>query len=303
MQFTVGGTASFGTDYAQIGATSFTSTTGSVKIPAGSNTATVTVDPTADTTVERDETVVLSLSAGTGYSVGTQAAAATGTIANDDTATFTINNVTVDEGAGTMQFTVSLSNPIDTVAKVNVNFIDVTTNSADFDHAPRQVTFAANTNTPQTVTVPIVNDTIQESTETFTASLQLDPSTPLTGYATDLTDSAPVRLPTTTPRATWNSMPPHRVATELCETARTTIYFRAQSADFRRFEQRRFTFVGTSGDDQLTLDYSGGDPVPSGGFIFNGGSQTQNGIGDVLRISGSAIAPFTPPMRRSRATV
>ena len=183
VQFTVGGTAGFGTDYTETGATAFTATTGTVKIPAGSNTATVTVDPTADTTVERDETVVVTLSAGSGYAVGTQTAAVTGTIANDDTATFTINNVTVDEGAGTMQFTVSLSNPIDTVAKVNVNFTDVTTNSADFDHTPRQVTFAANTTTPQTMTVPIVNDTIQEPTETFTASLQLDPSTPLTGYS------------------------------------------------------------------------------------------------------------------------
>ena len=37
---------------------------------AGSSTATVTVDPTADGTVEPDETVILTVTAGTGYNVG-----------------------------------------------------------------------------------------------------------------------------------------------------------------------------------------------------------------------------------------
>jgi hypothetical protein len=46
-------------------------------------TATVTVDPTADTTVESDETVILTLASGTGYTVGTTNAV-TGTITNDD---------------------------------------------------------------------------------------------------------------------------------------------------------------------------------------------------------------------------
>ena len=44
----------------------------------------MTVDPTADTTVEPDETVILTVTAGTGYDVGTPASA-TGTITNDDT--------------------------------------------------------------------------------------------------------------------------------------------------------------------------------------------------------------------------
>jgi hypothetical protein len=49
----------------------------------GSATATVTIDPTADATVESDETVSLTLAAGTGYIIGT-AGAVTGTITNDD---------------------------------------------------------------------------------------------------------------------------------------------------------------------------------------------------------------------------
>ncbi|WP_371413522.1 Calx-beta domain-containing protein, partial [Microcystis aeruginosa] len=79
--YTVGGTATFSTDYTQTGAATFTSTTGTVNFLAGSSTATVTVDPTADTTVESDETVALTLATGTGYTVGTTTAV-TGTITN-----------------------------------------------------------------------------------------------------------------------------------------------------------------------------------------------------------------------------
>ena len=52
---------------------------------AGNSTATVTVDPSADATAEPDETVILTLTAGTGYNVGAPSSA-TGTINNDDTA-------------------------------------------------------------------------------------------------------------------------------------------------------------------------------------------------------------------------
>ena len=46
------------------------SDTGTVSFAAGSSTATVTVDPTADATVEPDETVVLTVTAGTDYNIG-----------------------------------------------------------------------------------------------------------------------------------------------------------------------------------------------------------------------------------------
>jgi hypothetical protein len=54
-----------------------------VTFTAGSETATVTVDPTADTSVEPDETGAFTLTAGTGYTIGTTAAVV-GTIADDD---------------------------------------------------------------------------------------------------------------------------------------------------------------------------------------------------------------------------
>ena len=90
-------TATFNTDYTQTGATTFTPPTGTVDFVAGSSTATVTVDPTADNTVEPDETVILTVAAGTGYNVGAPSVA-TGTITNDDSSvSVAVAPSTVDE--------------------------------------------------------------------------------------------------------------------------------------------------------------------------------------------------------------
>jgi hypothetical protein len=43
---------------------------------------------------------------------------------------------------------------------------------------------------------------------------------------------------------------------------------------------------GTAGDDTLTVDFSGGSPIPAGGLVFNGGAQGMNG--DSLTINGGA---------------
>jgi hypothetical protein len=83
VRYSVGGTATLNTDYTQTGAASFRSTSGTITFAAGSNTATLTIDPKTDTTIESDETVILSLQTGTGYRVGTTAAV-TGTITNDE---------------------------------------------------------------------------------------------------------------------------------------------------------------------------------------------------------------------------
>jgi hypothetical protein len=106
VNYTVEGTATNGTDY--------TSIPTSVTFAAGSDTATVTIDPTADTTVESDETVILTLASGTGYTVGTPDAV-TGTINNDDstvTSQLSINDITVVEGKDNHAIlTVTVDNP------------------------------------------------------------------------------------------------------------------------------------------------------------------------------------------------
>ncbi|ELS00221.1 Proprotein convertase P-domain protein, partial [Gloeocapsa sp. PCC 73106] len=88
VQFDVGGSANFGGpngDYTASGASTFSSSSGTVNFAPGSATATVIVNPDSDTDIEPDETVQLTVTNGTGYTVGSPNSA-TGTIANDDIA-------------------------------------------------------------------------------------------------------------------------------------------------------------------------------------------------------------------------
>ncbi|MFM5955685.1 MAG: discoidin domain-containing protein, partial [Dolichospermum sp.] len=109
VNYSITGTANT-SDYT--GATPGTGKT--ITFAAGASTATLTIDPTADTIVESDETVALTLAAGTGYTVGTTAAV-TGTITNDDLLP-NLNlsaNQTIVEGNTNPQnvtYTVTLSN-------------------------------------------------------------------------------------------------------------------------------------------------------------------------------------------------
>ena len=67
VNYTVGGTATNGTDYTTIPT--------SVVIPAGSASATITVTPIDDAVSEGDETVVVTLSSSASYNVGSPSAA------------------------------------------------------------------------------------------------------------------------------------------------------------------------------------------------------------------------------------
>jgi hypothetical protein len=185
----------FGGGTATGGGTDYTSTPIQVTFAANSTVAqALTVPTTSDTTVEADETFTasLALDASTplaGGRLSTLTDTAVGTIINNDTAAFQISSDTKKEGAGALSFVVSLSNPIDIPATVNISFVDVSTSAGDFTHTTKQLTFLANNNAPQTITVAVNDDNTVENTETFTANLALDAATPLTGYSTDLTDT------------------------------------------------------------------------------------------------------------------
>ncbi|GAB2664454.1 putative Ig domain-containing protein [Arenimonas aestuarii] len=70
-----GGTATPGSDY--------TGNTASLAIASGASSGSVTINPTADGTAEANETVTVSLGAGSGYTLGSPSSA-TGTLLNDD---------------------------------------------------------------------------------------------------------------------------------------------------------------------------------------------------------------------------
>ena len=179
VNFSVGGTATFSTDYTQSGAATFSASAGTVTIPAGSATATVTLDPTADTTVEGNETAILTVTTGTSYDVGVPAAA-TGTINNDDTdVTLAVSPASVEEdGAPNLVYTFTRAGV--TTGPLTVNFTiggtaDPTTDytqtgAASFTPPNGTVTFAAGSTTA-TVNVDPTTDSVVEPNESVIFTL------------------------------------------------------------------------------------------------------------------------------------
>jgi LEA14-like dessication related protein len=165
VNYTLGGTATLNTDYTRTG------TTNTVTFAANSSTATVTVDPTADTTVENNETVALTLASGTGYTVGT-ATAVTGTITNDDFSKLSINNITVVEGKDNNAIlTVTVDNPNPQPITVNYTTAPINaTANVDYTSQTGTLTIAPNTSTA-TISIPILNDNLNEADEVFTVTL------------------------------------------------------------------------------------------------------------------------------------
>jgi hypothetical protein len=212
VNFSVGGTATFGAspnDYTQTGATSFTTTTGSVTIPAGSSTVTVTIDPEADSTVEPDETVDLTVTAGAGYTVGSPSSAV-GTILNDDTdVTLAVSPASVTEdGPTNLVYTFTRTGV--TSSSLTVNFSvggtatfgaspnDYTqTGAATFTTSSGTVTFAPG-NSTATVTVNPETDTTVEPDETvdltLTAGSGYNVGSPSSASGTILNDDTDVSV-------------------------------------------------------------------------------------------------------------
>ncbi|MBS9390989.1 MAG: cadherin domain-containing protein [Dolichospermum sp. WA123] len=96
VNFGIAGTATLNTDYTQTGAATFNGTTGTITFAANASTATLTIDPTSDNSIEADETIALTLSTGAGYILGTTTAI-TGTITNDDIANQAPTDITLSK--------------------------------------------------------------------------------------------------------------------------------------------------------------------------------------------------------------
>jgi Ca2+-binding RTX toxin-like protein len=166
VNYSIGGTATNGTDYGNIGA--------SVTFDQNSAIATVTVDPTADATVEGDETVALTLAPGAGYKIGT-IPAVTGTILNDDPAPATalsLNDITVIEGKDARAIlTVSLSSLSSQPISVNYSTAPINA-TANSDYTPQTGTLTIPANSSiGTIFIPILNNNLNEADEAFTVTL------------------------------------------------------------------------------------------------------------------------------------
>ena len=170
LSYSLSGTAALGSDYSITGATG---ASGTVDVPAFTSYVTIPVVITDDSTTEPEETVILTLTAGSGYSLGTTKVH-TITITDDDTGatpgvTISKTSVTVAENSGEEDYTVVLdSQPAGSVTvRAQISVPDegyaarVGSKTDGLFGAVENLTFTAqNWSTPQTVTVRGVDDSV-----------------------------------------------------------------------------------------------------------------------------------------------
>ncbi|TWU57387.1 Calx-beta domain-containing protein [Rubripirellula reticaptiva] len=167
---TANGTATAGSDYA--------ANSGTLTFAAGETSKTITVAIINDTADESNETFTVTLSSPTGGATLGTTTVSTATITDDDVVTpipgvlsISPATVSVGEAAGTATFTVTRATGSDgtvTVAYATAN--GTATAGSDYTANSGTLTFA-NGETSKTITVAIINDTADESNETFTVTL------------------------------------------------------------------------------------------------------------------------------------
>ena len=215
-----------GGDYVLSGDVSgVTGTTATITFPAGSATATVTADPTADTVVEADETVVLTLPPGTTYivgnpnpsPVGNTFASATGTITNDDTLALPVITLAVspasvpEDGPTNLVFTFTRTGSTAASLSVSFSYDGMSVEGVDFTGLPgagttvRAAVFAAGASTT-TVSIDPSADTDVEPDETVALFVNRGSSytlgTVTLAVGTIANDDAPAEQPPTMSEAT-----------------------------------------------------------------------------------------------------
>jgi hypothetical protein len=173
VNITTGGTATSGSDY--------TGGVATVVIPANATTATFPIDPSVDGDVEPNETVILTVAAGAGYTVAAAPNnSATGTILNDDVPAVTIAvapSSVLEDGPTNLVYTVTLNQANPSAATtVNYTIGGTATNGADYTTITSPLIINAGS-TSGTITVDPTSDVTIEANETVALSLALG-----TGY-------------------------------------------------------------------------------------------------------------------------
>jgi hypothetical protein len=165
--YSVTGTATSGTDY--------TSRSGTVTVAAGQTSATISVPVLTDSIAEGNETVIVTLtgvtSGNASLSATPTALTATNTIVDDDIAYVTIVNTTNGAEPSTNgDLTVSLSNASSTNTVLAYSVAGTATSGTDYTALSGTVTVAAG-QTSATISLPVLDDSIVESSETVVVTL------------------------------------------------------------------------------------------------------------------------------------
>jgi hypothetical protein len=161
-------TASSGSDY--------TALSGTLTIAAGAGSETITVDVWGDNIVESDETVIVNLL--TENHVGTTIHITnntdTVTIYDDDTAEVDIAKTTDGDEEGPVDgvFTVTQSLPSSADTELSYSVGGSATSGDDYTALSGNVTISA-MDTEVTITVPVLNDILDEGTETVILTISI----------------------------------------------------------------------------------------------------------------------------------
>ncbi len=193
------------------------------------NTAqTMTVSADDDDDAVADDVVTIGHSA-SGGDYNNESASVEVTIVEDDTPTLSIADRRAAESDGTIGFSVTLS--IESSEQVTVDY--VTSNgtgagaaTAGEDYTARSATlhFPANSTTPQTISIPITDDSVDEEEETFTVTLSNASNAALAGGQETLEAAGTIEDDDATPTAVRLSVDPEKMsegagATDVAVTA------------------------------------------------------------------------------------
>ncbi|MBW4662233.1 MAG: VCBS repeat-containing protein [Drouetiella hepatica Uher 2000/2452] len=147
--------------------------TGSVVIPVGQTFFDATLTPVNDALIEGNETVTLTLIDAPAYDLGAAATqTATVTIADNDTAGFTLSKTTatVSESGTTDSFSVVLN----AQPTSNVVFSITASDATEASAAPATLTFTnANWNVAQNVTITGIDDALIDGTQTSSVTVSV----------------------------------------------------------------------------------------------------------------------------------
>jgi Calx-beta domain-containing protein/pre-peptidase len=182
VNYTVSGTATAGSDY--------TALSGGVIIPAGSASTTIAVTPIDDALFEGSETVIVTLAASAGYTVGA-ASAATVTITDNDRPRVTIvasDSSATEAGRTTGAFRVTRTGTTAASLTVVYSVTGTATPGSDYTALSGSVIIPAGLSTADILVTP-VNDLLLERNETVIATLA-----PNAAYTIGSPRSATVRI-------------------------------------------------------------------------------------------------------------
>jgi len=190
VDYTITGTATGG-------GTDFTLTSGTVTFAPGATTQQLVVGEVNDALDEDDESIVVTLTNPTNVIIGASGTR-THTIADNDlppTVTYTTTSSSSSEATATFSLNVTLSAPSGRTVTVPFSRTGGTANApADYSYATSSALMFPAGTTAQTITVSVVDDNLDEDSETVDTTLGTPTNGTLTGSPTrtlTITDNDP----------------------------------------------------------------------------------------------------------------